>query len=100
VCNLRVARHAVAQSGGAIDQGDWMRHFIARGLADVEAMLATSAGSYCFGDAVTLADICLVPQMYNARRWQVDLSALPRCVAIDARLQAVPAFAKAAPVAP
>jgi maleylacetoacetate isomerase len=100
VCNLRVARHAVAQSGGAIDQGDWMRHFIARGLADVEAMLATSAGSYCFGDAVTLADICLVPQMYNARRWQVDLTDLPRCVAIDARLQAIPAIAKAAPVAP
>jgi maleylacetoacetate isomerase len=100
VCNLRVTRYAVAQSSGQIDPADWMRHFIALGMADFEAMLPDTAQNLCFGDTVTLADICLVPQMYNARRWGVDLAPLSKCVAIDAHLQAIPAFARAAPVSP
>ena len=100
VCNLRVARYAATQSEGRIAQADWMRHFITGGLADFEAMLPPTATEYCMGQSVTMADLCLVPQLYNARRWGVDLGAMPKCVAIDAHLRAIPAFARAAPEAP
>ncbi|MFN3578151.1 MAG: maleylacetoacetate isomerase, partial [Tabrizicola sp.] len=67
VCNLRVARHAV--SLGATMEG-WMQHFIPLGLAGLEGLMQrVPAGRFCRGDAVTLADICLLPQVYNARRW-------------------------------
>jgi maleylacetoacetate isomerase len=95
VCNLRVARHATGP--GAPMEG-WMQHFIALGFAGVEGLLMRQpAGRFCFGNAVTLADICLVPQVYNARRWGVDLTAFPRIVAIDATLAAIPAFLAAHP---
>jgi maleylacetoacetate isomerase len=97
VCNLRVVNHAVAASGGAISQEGWMQHFIAAGLADLEAMLGQTAGAFCHGDAVTLADICLVPQVYNARRWGVALHDMPKLAAIAARAEALPAFAAAHP---
>jgi maleylacetoacetate isomerase len=97
VCNLRVVRHAAQESGGKIDQAAWMRHFIARGLADFEAMLPAGATMYCHGKSATLADICLVPQLYNARRWGVDLGGMPKTVAIDTHLRAIPAFARVAP---
>lgn len=98
-CNLRVARHAVRASGGAITQEGWMQHFIALGLAGVEALLTRDRpeGPYCHGAQITLADLCLVPQMYNARRWGVDLAAFPATVAVDAALSALAAFAAAHP---
>lgn len=96
VCNLRVARFATSQSGGAITTEAWMQHFIALGLQGVEALL-TQPGTYCHGDTVTMADICLVPQVYNARRWGVDLGAFPRLSAIAARLEQLPAIAAAHP---
>ena len=96
VCNLRVARYAVAQAGGAITMESWMGHFIALGLQGLEGML-TKPGLYCHGDQVSLADICLVPQVYNARRWGVDLAAYPKLAAISARAEALPAFAAAHP---
>jgi maleylacetoacetate isomerase len=96
VCNLHVVRHAVAL-GGTTTEG-WMQHFIGVGFAGLEAMLAQAQpGRFCHGDVVSLADICLVPQVYNARRWGVDLTAFPRIVAIDAALTAIPAFAAAHP---
>lgn len=98
VCNLRVARHAVAASGGAITTESWMGHFITLGLADFEGMLASGPqGEFCHGNRPTLADLCLVPQAYNARRWGVDLAAYPRTMAIAERLEALPAIAAAHP---
>ena len=92
LCNLSASRHAVEASGGAITQEGWMRHFITRGLTAMERMLDTSAtGPFCHGDRLTMADCCLVPQVYNARRWDVDMAALPRIAAIDAALAGHPA---------
>lgn len=97
VCNLRVARHAVALGGAATMEG-WMQHFITLGLDGVEGLLAQGgAGLFCHGDQIGMADICLVPQVYNARRWGVDLAAFPQVAAIAARAEALPAFAAAHP---
>jgi maleylacetoacetate isomerase len=73
----------------------WIRHWIARGLAALEA--GAGAGPYVMGAAVTLADACLVPQWYNADRWQVDTVPFPKLAAIVARCRAHPAFAAASP---
>jgi maleylacetoacetate isomerase len=97
VCNLRVAKHAVSLGGSATMEG-WMQHFIALGLNGFEGLLSDSpAGAYCHGDSASLADICLVPQVYNARRWGVNLDAFPRIAAICDRLEILPAFAAAHP---
>jgi maleylacetoacetate isomerase len=79
----------------------WAQHWIARGFAALEQLLArhSSDGRYCYGDTVTLADACLVPQVYNARRVQLDLGAYPRLTAVARHLEALPAFAAARPEA-
>lgn len=97
VCNLRVAKHAVTASQGAIVQAEWMRHFIREGLVALEKMLPDGSPGHCYGESVTMADICLVPQVYNARRWQVALDDLPRICTIDANLARLPAFVSAYP---
>jgi maleylpyruvate isomerase len=75
----------------------WARHWIAVGFDGIEARLAETAGRHAVGDVITLADVCLVPQTYNARRFELDLSAYPRIVAADAAAREHPAFAAAAP---
>lgn len=95
VCNLRVARHAVDQSGGAVTMEGWMQHFITPALHAFEADL--TGGDYCYGSGISLADICLMPQLYNARRWGVDLSPLPKIRRIEGTLADNPAFAAAHP---
>lgn len=95
VCNPRVAKYAIANSNGVISMESWMREFIAPGLAALEQMVAD--GDFCFANSVTIADICLVPQIYNARRWGVDLSQLPKLRRISTHLETPPAFAAAHP---
>ncbi|WP_170791412.1 maleylacetoacetate isomerase [Ruegeria lacuscaerulensis] len=99
VCNLSVARHATTLSGSAEGMpGDWMRHFIRPGLLAFEALLnGFEQAPYCTGTQPGLADLCLIPQMYNARRWQVDLTGLPRILSVDATCADLPAFAQAHP---
>jgi maleylacetoacetate isomerase len=75
----------------------WLAHWYADGFRAVEALI--EGGSYCFGDRPSVADICLVPQVFNARRFSLDLSAFPKIVATDAYLTKLPAFAKAHPSA-
>jgi maleylacetoacetate isomerase len=96
VNNLRILGYLKSEFGAddaAIAK--WYRHWIVEGFAALEAM-APEQGFFG-GDLPNLADVCLVPQMANARRFDTPLDAFPKLVRIDAALQALPAFAKAAP---
>ena len=81
------------------DTARWCRHWIERGLGDFEAAIAAHpmTGAYCHGVTPGLADLALVPQVYNARRFDCDLSACPTVVRIDAACNELPAFRAAAP---
>lgn len=97
VNNLRVLKRL---SGLGIDEAardDWYRHWIKEGFDALEALAAPRAGRFLFGDAVTLADVCLVPQMYNARRFDLGLAPYPTLVRADAEACALDAFAGAHP---
>ena len=77
---------------------EWYRHWIREGFRAIEALLSQrSKGVFCHGDAPTLADICLVPQVANANRFKVDLSPYPRIRAVEAACQELAAFQKARP---
>ena len=96
VNNLRILGYLKSEFGAddaAIAK--WYRHWIVEGFAALEVM-APEQGLFG-GDLPNLADVCLVPQMANARRFDTPLDAFPKLVRIDAALQALPAFAKATP---
>lgn len=96
--NTRVLQHLEHRLGhGERDVVAWYRHWIAEGLGALEKRLAGAAGRFCHGDSVTLADICLVPQLYNARRYQCDLSPYPTLRRVEAACLALPAFEDARP---
>jgi maleylacetoacetate isomerase len=96
--NLRVLKYL----GGPLGQDEetrnaWYRHWVIEGLAAIEAQAAPRAGRFLFGDSPTLADVCLVPQLFNARRFEVPLEAYPTLVRADAEANRIEAFAAAHP---
>lgn len=98
--NLRVLQYLLGTLGVSPEAKDgWYRYWIDVGFEALERRLSRDpeTGRHCHGDAPTLADVCLVPQMANARRGNVDLSPYPTLVRIDAACQALSAFADAAP---
>jgi len=100
--NLRVLNYLRAPLGldaPAVD--GWYRHWIACGFAALEQEATRAAGArrHLVGDALSVADVCLVPQMYNARRFGCDLQPYPSLSAISTYLESLPAFARAAPEA-
>ena len=99
VNNLRILRYLKDQFNVDEDgRNAWYRHWVAEGLSGVDALLQRHGdGPYCFGDAPTLADCCLVPQVANALRMKCDLSLYPRVMAIYAHASAQPAFVAAEP---
>ncbi|HZI83699.1 MAG TPA: maleylacetoacetate isomerase [Casimicrobiaceae bacterium] len=98
--NLRVLRYLVGTLGASEATKDaWYRHWIDAGLTALEAQLSRdpATGEFCHGAAPTLADCCLVPQLANARRASIPLDSYPTLVRIEARCNALPAFAGAVP---
>lgn len=98
--NLRVLKYLTGTLG--VDEAaklTWYRHWVAEGFAGLEGMLtaAEGTGEFCHGDQPTLADICLVPQVFNAERFDCDLAPYPTIRRIAERCNALPAFAQAHP---
>ena len=90
---LRYLKRVMHQEQSAIDA--WYHHWVTEGFEALEALVGP--GPYCCGSDVTIADICLVPQVYNARRLKVPLDKFPKIVAIGAACLALPAFDRARP---
>ncbi|MEM9104812.1 MAG: maleylacetoacetate isomerase [Pseudomonadota bacterium] len=99
VCNLSIVADVMARTGGGdAVRSEWMQHYIRKGLIAFEARLNDGhMGQFCHGDTPTMADICLVPQIYNANRWGADISDLDRINAVVENCAKVDAFAKAHP---
>lgn len=98
--NLRVLTYLTNNLHVSEEQkNQWYQHWIGKGFTALEKKLLQSnrVGNFCFGNQPTLADICLAPQMVNARRFHCDLSSYPTLVKIDANYQKHPAFVKAYP---
>ena len=98
--NLRILNRLRSEHGAddaAVAR--WVNHWIRVGFLALEALVArhSTAGRFCHGDSVTVADLCLVPQMYNARRFGCDLAGFPTLVAIDAHCRGLEAFRRAEP---
>jgi maleylacetoacetate isomerase len=95
--NLRVLKYLGRELGAEeAARDDWYRHWVREGFVALERM-AEGSGTYLGGEAPDLADICLVPQMFNARRFKLDLAPFPTLVRVDAALQALEPFAAASP---
>lgn len=97
VQNLRVLARLRRLSVAEEEITGWARWAIEEGLAACEVLVADTPGPFCFGAAPTLADLCLVPQLGNARRFGADLGAVPRLLQAEAACRALPAFIDAAP---
>ena len=98
--NLRVLNHVKKEYHQSDDQVNrWAQHWINLGLTALEGLVVAQPkrAKFCFGDSPTLADICLVPQLGNARRYGCDLSRFPALTSIESHCAALPAFANAAP---
>ncbi|MGE6380160.1 maleylacetoacetate isomerase [Shewanella baltica] len=96
--NLRVLQYLTQTLG--VDEAaknTWYHHWVASGFAALETLLVRHSGRYCFGDIVTLADLCLVPQVYNAQRFNVDLTPYPNIMRVWTECNQLEAFADAAP---
>ena len=98
--NLRVLRH-IKRTYGLDEEGvnTWYRHWIAEGFAMMEDFLKSSGrhGVYCYRDQITMADCCLVPQVFNAQRYQCDLAPYPTVMRIHDNCMKLDAFIKAQP---
>jgi len=95
--NVRVLRQLARLGIEQEARDDWYRHWLRLGFEALEALAAPRAGRFLFGDTVTLADVCLVPQLYNARRFDLPLDPYPILVRADTEASTLDAFAAAHP---
>lgn len=96
--NLRVLKYLKNDLAVSDEQkNQWYQHWIIEGFKSLEKQLQHSNGHFCFGTQATIADCCLIPQVYNAKRFKIDLSAFPKIESIYQHCLTLPAFLHAAP---
>ncbi|UUM26424.1 maleylacetoacetate isomerase [Acinetobacter colistiniresistens] len=96
--NLRVLKYLQKQLAVSDAQkNSWYQHWILEGFHSLEMQLQHSNGQFCFGTQATVADCCLIPQVYNAKRFKIDLSAFPKIESIYQHCLTLPAFLNATP---
>ena len=96
--NLRVLKYLSNEIG--VDEGakdDWYQHWLKIGLTGLEIQIKNKAGDFCFGDTVSLADVCLIPQIYNALRYNHPMEEYPTLLRVYNHCLSIPAFFKASP---
>lgn len=81
----------------AQEKQNWLNHWIGKGLDSFEKLISIHSGQYCFGDQITFADCCLIPQVFSAERFKVDLKPYAKCIEISQRCLRLEAFQKASP---
>ncbi|WP_417438324.1 maleylacetoacetate isomerase [Idiomarina sp.] len=98
VTNLRVLQYLTGELNCSDEQRSaWIANWVEKSFTAFEQRLTEYAGDYCYGNSVTLADICLIPQVYNAQRFNLDLTSYPTLMAVHERLQALDAVQQARP---
>lgn len=96
--NLRVLKYITGELGAdEAAKTEWIHHWVHRGFEPLEKITKHSSGNFCFGDEVSMADICLIPQIYNAERFGVDLTSYPTLMKINEHCKELDYFRKAAP---
>ncbi len=96
--NLRVLKHLKEEHGKTQEEANaWVRHFLAPGLSSLENILSQYGERYCFGNQLSMADFCLLPQVFGARRFETDLSPYPKILEICNRLEQLECFILAWP---
>ncbi len=96
--NLKVLKYLKGTLGVSDDEKlKWIRHFIGEGFRTLETYFESSAGLFSVGDSVTLVDVCLIPQIYNARRFELDFKSFPMIERVESNLSQLEAFCLAAP---
>ncbi len=96
-CDIQPLQNILALNIPAADKPKWAHDIIANGLVKVEKMLETHAGVFCVGDEISFADLCLVPQIYNAKRFSVDLSVFPTVLRVYEHCMTLDLFNETAP---
>jgi maleylacetoacetate isomerase len=92
--NANVLKRLVVNMGEE-KKNEWIKFYLDKGFKALEQALEETSGKYCVGDDVTIADLCLVPQVYSANRFNVDLTAYPNVRRVNSALEQLPAFRKA-----
>ncbi len=96
--NLRVLKHLTGELSHSNDEKmAWYFHWLKQGFDSLESKLACSSEMFCCGDSPSLADVCLIPQLFNARRFEFDLTPYPTLVRIEQHCLSLDAFSKASP---
>jgi len=96
--NLRVLQYLTSEvKQDELVKNDWIIHWLDVGFTSLEKTLSKTSGIFCFGDSVTWADVCLIPQVYNAERFNLDMTPYPQIVKIAKHCRSLSEFIKAAP---
>lgn len=77
------------------EKAKWVEQFVGKGLEAIETMLQETAGTYAYGDSITLADACIIPQCHSARRFNIDMNRFPTILRVEAAANALTSFKNA-----